>query len=574
MPSLQDMVRVLAFDEPAGLQKRQETLPSGLLHHRDPTELYRDDKGGGREALLLTRATLLLNCLPLGVIVRASATTREISMGKTSVDEVKLENTYRHFIGGEWVASRSGETITTENPATKEPLALFQSGNAEDIDSAVSQAKRAFESFSDTTPQERATLLHKIADVIDENAETFAIIETLDNGKPIRETRAADIPLASDHFRYFASVVRAEEDGCARIDANTYSHNYAEPLGVVGQIIPWNFPLLMAAWKLAPALAAGNTVVLKPAEQTPLSVLELMKRIGHLLPPGVVNVVTGYGPECGAPLVTHADVAKVAFTGSSEVGRIIAAEAGKMMKPVTLELGGKSPNIVFSDANLDQATEGLVLGSAFNQGEVCTCGSRALVHEDVYERVKEGVKQRFEKIKVGDPLDESTMMGAQVSKEQYDKILGYIEHARKTEGHQFVCGGQKDSERGYFIRPTVVETDNRSKLAQEEIFGPVLCLLRFKSEEEAIDIANDTVYGLGAGLWTRDVNRVHRMTRAIKAGRIWVNTYHQYPAHAPFGGYKESGIGRENHKMALNAYRQNKNVIISHGEEETGLFPS
>jgi acyl-CoA reductase-like NAD-dependent aldehyde dehydrogenase len=495
------------------------------------------------------------------------------TMSIVSTADLKLQDTYRHLIGGEWVVSSSRQTLETVNPATEEVLARFQAGNGEDIDAAVTAARRAFPNWRRTTVTERARILNAIADIIETNKEDFARIETLDNGKPIRESRNVDIPLSVDHFRYFASVIRAEENTSARLNDTDQSYNYAEPLGVVGQIIPWNFPLMMAAWKIAPALAAGNCVVLKPAEQTPLSVLELGQRIQHLLPPGVLNIVTGDGPGAGAPLVAHREVDKIAFTGSTEVGRLIAEEAGKRMTPVTLELGGKSPNIVFPDANLPRAMEGLVLALALNQGEVCTCGSRALVHTDVYDKVRQGLKARFERIRVGDPLDETTVMGAQVSREQFDTINSYLQHAHHDRGIKIVCGGQPVNRKGYFIQPTIVETDNTTKLDQEEIFGPVLTLMRFRDEAEAVAMANDTPYGLGAGLWTRDVNRIHRMTREIQAGRIWVNTYHAYPAHAPFGGYKDSGRGRETHKMMLDAYRQNKNVIISHDENETGLFP-
>lgn len=340
---------------------------------------------------------------------------------------------------------------------------------------------------------------------------------------------------------------------------------------MVGQIIPWNFPLLMAAWKLAPALAAGCTIVLKPAEQTPLTIIELAKKISHLLPPGVLNIVTGFGEEAGAALATHKGIKKLAFTGSSAVGKLVVKAAAENMIPVTLELGGKSPNIVFPDANIEKAIEGLTLGACFNQGEVCTCGSRALVHEDIFDQVVEGLKKRFSKIKVGDPLLFETMKGAQASQEQFEKISSYLDHANKND--RCIVGGKVIVGEGFFVEPSVYETTNSSKIAQEEIFGPVLSLIRFKTEEEAIQIANETSYGLGSGLWTKDVNRIFRMTRAIQAGRVWVNNYHTYPAHAPFGGYKNSGIGRETHKMMLQSYRQNKNVIISYSEEETGFFP-
>lgn len=487
---------------------------------------------------------------------------------------VGINPSYKLFIGGEWVESLSGQTFDSINPATGKVLASFQSGNEEDIDVAVAAATKAFASFRYKSPSERSSLLLKIADTIESNLEEFAKMETLDNGKPIRETMAADIPLCVDHFRYFAGVIRSEEDSGSSLDAHTYSYNYKEPIGVVGQIIPWNFPLLMAVWKLAPALAAGNCIVLKPAEQTPLTILELMKKIQDFLPPGVINVVTGFGEQAGAPLVKHPGVKKIAFTGSTEVGKKIAKSAAESMKPVTLELGGKSPNIVFPDANLSKAVEGVTMGAVFNQGEVCTCGSRALIHEDIYEDFKKALIDRFEKVEVGDPMKPSTMIGAQVSKEQFDKISGYLSHAKTSEDCDIVCGGEPEPSDGYFIKPTIVETSNHSKLAQEEIFGPVLSLIRFKDEEEALAIANDTVYGLGAGVWTKDVNRIQRLVKGIEAGRVWVNNYHAYPAHSPFGGYKESGYGRETHKMALSAYQQNKNAIVSYSEEELGFYPA
>ncbi len=487
--------------------------------------------------------------------------------------DLAIDQAYKHYIGGEW-ASSNNETFDSHNPSNGKLLASFAKGNDKDIDAAVSAAKSAFTSWSQTSVTERATILNKIAELIENNADRLAKIETLDNGKPIRETSFADIPLAADHFRYFAGVIRAEENTSAVLDENTHSYNYAEPIGVVGQIIPWNFPLLMAAWKIAPALAAGNCIVLKPAEQTPLSIMELMKLTHDIIPAGVVNVVTGFGPEAGAPLVRHPDVNKVAFTGSSEVGKVICKMAAESMKPVTLELGGKSPNIIFPDANINKAIDGLVMAFAFNQGEVCTCGSRALIHEDIYDKVVEGMIAKIKKIKIGDPMDPETMLGSQASKEQFDKIVSYLEHAKQAEDCEVIYGGDPVPGDGYFIKPTLVATNNDSKLAREEIFGPVLGLIKFKNEEEAVAIANDTNYGLGAGLWTTDINRVHRMGRQIEAGRIWVNNYHAYPAHAPFGGYKESGLGRETHKMMLNAYRQNKNLIISYGNEETGFYPS
>ena len=488
-----------------------------------------------------------------------------------------IQSSYGHFIDGQWTEGVAKDTFRSIDPSTEDILAHFQAGNSEDIHKAVSAAKKAFISFSKWTVAERASLLNKIADALEARAADFAVMESMDNGKPIRETRMADIPASIDHFRYFAAVIRGEEDTSFVIDEHTESYNYQEPLGVVGQIIPWNFPLLMAAWKIAPALAAGNTIVLKPAEQTPLTIMEFCKLTQSIIPDGVLNVVTGYGPDAGAPLVEHADVKKVAFTGSSAVGKIIAETAAKTMKPVTLELGGKSPNIVFPDAPMAKAIEGLVMGALFNQGEVCTCGSRALVHSDIYDEVKAGLIKRFEQVKVGNPLDESVSMGAQASKEQFEKICGYLDKANSGSEYTVLAGGAPHKVGsdgvGYFVKPTLVETDNGSCLAQEEIFGPVLSLIKFSSDDDALRIANDTDYGLGAGVWTKDANRIRRMTKGIEAGRVWVNTYHAYPSHAPFGGYKQSGIGRETHKMMLAAYRQNKNVIISYSENETGLYP-
>ena len=493
-------------------------------------------------------------------------------MGK--IAEVSgIQKVYGHYIGGEWVNGAAGETFDSINPATEEVIASFQAGNAQDIDYAVSAATQAFQVYGNTTIQERAQLLGKIADALEAHAEDFAIMESMDNGKPIRETRFADIPLSIDHFRYFAAIIRGEEDTSCKVSSSLQSFNYAEPLGVVGQIIPWNFPLLMAAWKIAPALATGNTIVMKPAEQTSLTIMEFAKLTQDIIPAGALNIVTGMGPDAGAPLVAHPGIKKIAFTGSSEVGQLISSEAAKTMKPVTLELGGKSPNIVFPDASLPKAIEGITLGALFNQGEVCTCGSRALVHEDIYDEVKAGLIKRFEKVVLGDPLNEDTTMGAQASKEQFDKISSYLKKAHDGSEYSVVTGGAALDGKGFFVTPTIVETHNSAQLAQEEIFGPVLSLIKFKTEEEALFLANDTEYGLGAGLWTKDINRIHRITTGIQAGRIWVNNYHAYPSHAPFGGYKKSGYGRETHKMMLSAYRQNKNVIISYSDDEAGLYP-
>ncbi len=421
----------------------------------------------------------------------------------------------------------------------------------------------------------------KIADRMEQNLAMLAMAETWDNGKPIRETTLADLPLAVDHFRYFASCIRSQEGGISEIDAKTYAYHFHEPLGVVGQIIPWNFPILMAVWKLAPALAAGNCVVLKPAEQTPASILVLMELIGDLLPPGVINVVNGFGLECGKPLASSNRIAKIAFTGETTTGRLIMQYASQNIIPVTLELGGKSPNVFFEDVMarddsfLDKALEGFAM-FALNQGEVCTCPSRALVQESIYERFMEKAVKRVEAIKQGSPLDMSTMIGAQASSEQLEKILSYLDIGRQ-EGAEVLTGGARnllegELKDGYYVKPTIFAGHNRMRIFQEEIFGPVVSVTTFKTEEEALEIANDTLYGLGAGVWSRDANRAFRMGRGIQAGRVWTNCYHHYPAHAAFGGYKSSGIGRENHKMMLDHYQQTKNLLVSYDESPMGFF--
>ncbi|MFM6978848.1 MAG: aldehyde dehydrogenase, partial [Methylophilaceae bacterium] len=426
-----------------------------------------------------------------------------------------------------------------------------------------------------------AGILLKIADRIEANLETIATAETIDNGKPIRETMNADIPLSADHFRYFAGCLRAQEGSICEIDENTIAYHYHEPLGVVGQIIPWNFPILMAAWKLAPALAAGNVVVLKPAEFTPISILILMELIADLVPPGVINIVNGYGREVGAPLASSKRIAKIAFTGSTATGRVIAQAAAGNLIPATLELGGKSPNIFFDDiaaeddAFFDKAVEGLVL-FAFNQGEVCTCPSRAIIQESIYDKFMERVLPRVAAIKQGNPLDPNTMIGAQASTEQLNKILSYMDIGRQ-EGAQVLCGGERnvlggDLADGYYVKPTLFKGNNNMRIFQEEIFGPVLSVTTFKDEAEALKIANDTIFGLGAGVWSRDGSRAYRMGRGIKAGRVWTNCYHAYPAHAAFGGYKESGIGRETHKMMLDHYQQTKNLLVSYSPNKLGFF--
>ncbi|WP_289032013.1 aldehyde dehydrogenase family protein, partial [uncultured Algoriphagus sp.] len=493
----------------------------------------------------------------------------------------QLKEKYDHFIGGKWVAPSSGEYFDNISPIDGKPIAKAARGNKQDIDMALDAAHAAFPSWSKTSPTERSRILNKIADVIEENLEMLARIETMDNGKALRETRAADLPLCVDHFRYFAGVIRADESTISEHDEHTVSIALHEPLGVVGQIIPWNFPLLMATWKIAPALAAGCCTVVKPAEQTPTSIMVLMELIGDILPAGVLNVVSGFGPEAGKPLATSPRVAKVAFTGETTTGRLIMQYASENLIPVTMELGGKSPNIFMksiADADddfFDKCVEGAVM-FALNQGEVCTCPSRILVHEDIYDVFMERVIARTKSIKMGHPLAEDTMMGAQASNDQYEKILSYIEIG-KQEGASVLTGGAKAGlnsglETGYYIQPTILKGHNKMRVFQEEIFGPVTCVTTFKTTEEAIEIANDTMYGLGAGLWSRDAHELYQVPRAIKAGRVWVNCYHAYPAHAPFGGYKKSGFGRENHAMMLNHYRQTKNMLISYSKQKLGFF--
>ncbi|NLY79839.1 MAG: aldehyde dehydrogenase, partial [Lysinibacillus sp.] len=450
-----------------------------------------------------------------------------------------------------------------------------------DVDKAVEAAQNAFKTWGRSDVKERSAILLKIADRIEAKADFFAEVESLDNGKPIRETSGADIPLAIDHFRYFAGVIRAQEGGISQIDENTVAYHFQEPIGVVGQIIPWNFPILMACWKLAPALAAGNCVVLKPAEQTPTSILVLMELIEDLLPPGVVNIVNGYGLEAGKPLASNPRIGKVAFTGETTTGRLIMQYASQNIIPVTLELGGKSPNIFFEDVMaaddefLDKAVEGFVL-FALNQGEVCTCPSRALIQESIYDKFMERALKRVEAIKTGNPLDPNTMMGAQASTEQMEKILSYIDIG-KQEGAEVLTGGERNNlggelSDGFYIKPTVFKGHNKMRIFQEEIFGPVVAVTTFKDKEEALEIANDTMYGLGAGVWTRDINTAYRIGRGIQAGRVWTNCYHQYPAHAAFGGYKMSGIGRETHKMMLEHYQQTKNLLVSYSPNKLGFF--
>ncbi len=491
-----------------------------------------------------------------------------------------FKSQYENFIGGEWVAPVDGQYFENYSPVDGSLIAKVAQSNIKDVNLAVEAATAAFVDWGKSAATDRSNLLFKIAARLEENLETLALAETWDNGKAIRETMAADIPLAIDHFRYFGSVIRAESGEISDLDANTVSMEVHEPLGVVAQIIPWNFPILMAVWKIAPALAAGNCVVLKPAEQTPVSIMFVIEAIADLLPPGVLNVINGFGPEAGKPLAQHPDIKKVAFTGETTTGRLIMQYASENIIPVTLELGGKSPNVFFDsvmaedDNFLDKAIEGLVL-FAFNQGEVCTCPSRALIQENIYDKFMERCLKRIEAITMGDTLDSATMMGAQASNDQYEKILNYIDIG-KQEGAEILTGGTKFENpvypNGYYIKPTVFKGDNKMRIFQEEIFGPVLSVTTFKDEAEALEIANDTLYGLGAGVWTRDVHQMQSMARGIEAGRVWCNCYHAYPAHASFGGYKKSGIGRETHKMMLNHYRHTKNILTSFDKNKLGFF--
>ncbi|WP_246944722.1 aldehyde dehydrogenase [Bacillus pinisoli] len=495
--------------------------------------------------------------------------------------KVNFKSRYENYIGGKWTAPVNGQYFENITPVTGKAFCEVARSSAEDIELALDAAHEAKTAWGRTSVTERANILNKIADRIEQNLEVLAVAETWDNGKPVRETLAADLPLAVDHFRYFAGTVRAQEGSLSEIDHDTVAYHYHEPLGVVGQIIPWNFPLLMAVWKLAPALAAGNCVVLKPAEQTPASIMVLMELIEDLLPPGVVNVVNGFGVEAGKPLASSSRVAKVAFTGETTTGRLIMQYASQNLIPVTLELGGKSPNIFFEDVMaqdddfLNKAVEGFVM-FALNQGEVCTCPSRALIHENIYDRFMEKAIARVAEIKQGNPLDTETMIGAQASTEQLEKILSYFEIG-KQEGAEVLAGGERnflegDLEGGYYVKPTVFKGHNKMRIFQEEIFGPVVSVTTFKDPAEALAIANDTLYGLGAGVWTRDVNTAYRFGREIQAGRVWTNCYHAYPAHAAFGGYKASGIGRENHKMMLSHYQQTKNLLVSYSPQKLGFF--
>ena len=494
---------------------------------------------------------------------------------------VALRERYENFIGGAWIAPSTGEYRENVTPSTGEPFCEVAYSGAQDIELALDAAHAAKDDWGGRSPADRAAVLNAVADAIEENLEMLAVAESYENGKPVRETLAADIPLAADHFRYFAGAIRSEEGRISEIDDQTYAYHFQEPLGVVGQIIPFNFPILMAAWKIAPALAAGNCTVLKPASPTPWSILKLAEVIGDALPPGVLNIVNGPGAEIGKALASNKRIAKVAFTGETVTGRLIMSYAAQNLIPSTTELGGKSPNVFFEDvmaaddAFLDKAIEGLVL-YAFNKGEVCTCPSRALIHESIYDEFMERCLERIRAIKQGDPLDRDTMIGAQVSSAQREKIESYVKIGR-DEGAEVLIGGQRPGLNGrlaggYYFEPTVVKGHNKMRVFQEEIFGPVLAVTTFKDEAEALEIANDTLYGLGAGVWTRDGSRAFRMGRAIKAGRVWTNCFHHYPAHAAFGGYKSSGVGRENHRMMLEHYSQTKCLLVSYDPNPMGFF--
>ena len=488
---------------------------------------------------------------------------------------------YDNYINNKWVKPADGKYFENITPISGKPFCEVARSNEKDINLALDAAHAAKDTWGKTSATDRANILLKIADRMEQSLETISLAETIDNGKPIRECMAADIPLAIDHFRYFASAVRAQEGSIGEIDHETMAYHFHEPLGVVGQIIPWNFPILMAVWKLAPALAAGNCIVLKPAEQTPVSIMVLMEIIGDLLPPGVLNVVNGFGLEAGKPLASSSRIAKIAFTGETTTGRLIMQYASQNIIPVTLELGGKSPNIFFEDimdkddSFFDKALEGFTM-FALNQGEVCTCPSRAIIQESIYDQFMERALERVKAVTQGSPLEASTMIGAQASSEQMEKILSYIKLG-KEEGAELLIGGNRtmlegEHADGYYIEPTVFKGTNKMRIFQEEIFGPVVSVTTFKDEAEALEIANDTLYGLGAGVWTRNGNTAFRMGKGIQAGRVWTNCYHAYPAHAAFGGYKSSGIGRETHKMMLDHYQQTKNLLVSYTETKLGFF--
>ena len=495
--------------------------------------------------------------------------------------KVEFKSRYEHFIGGEWTPPVKGQYFENVTPVTGKVFCEVARGTAEDIDVALDAAWKAAPAWGATSPAERALVLHRIADRMEENLEMLAVAETWDNGKAVRETLNADVPLAIDHFRYFAGAIRAQEGGLSQVDEDTVAYHFHEPLGVVGQIIPWNFPLLMGVWKLAPALAAGNAVVIKPAEQTPASIMVFIELIADLLPAGVVNVVNGFGLEAGKPLAQSPRIRKIAFTGETTTGRLIMQYASENIIPVTLELGGKSPNVFFEDvmanddAYWDKAQEGFTL-FALNQGEVCTCPSRALVQESIAEKFLDAVVERTSRIVTGNPLDTDVMMGAQASNDQLEKITSYLDIGRQ-EGAEVLIGGARaemegELSGGYYVQPTIFRGDNSMRIFQEEIFGPVVSTTTFTDFDDAMRIANDTLYGLGAGVWSRNGNTAYRAGRAIQAGRVWVNNYHAYPAHAAFGGYKSSGIGRENHLMMLDHYQQTKNLLVSYSEDKLGFF--
>jgi len=490
--------------------------------------------------------------------------------------EKNMQDSYKMFINGKWVDGKEGKTFDSYCPANGEFLSTCAEASKEDVDLAVDFAWKAFKSWKDVSPESRSSYLLKIADLLEGNAVKIAMVETMDNGKPIRESSAIDLPLAIDHFRYFAGVIRAEEDKSVMIDKDTMSIILKEPIGVVGQIIPWNFPLLMAAWKIAPAIAVGNTVVMKPSSTTSLSILELAKIFEEVLPPGVVNIVTGLGSTTGNYILEHPDFRKLAFTGSTDVGYTVADAAAKKLIPSTLELGGKSANIFFPDCPWEKAVEGVILGILLNQGQVCCAGSRAFVHEDIYDKFMSEVIKCFENTKVGIPWEKDTKMGPLVNESQLYKVLGYVE-VGKQEGARLAYGGNRivknGLEKGFFMQPTIfTDVNNNMRIAQEEIFGPVLSVIKFKTEEDVINMANDSEFGLAGAVWTKDINRALRVSRAIETGRMWVNNYNNLPAHTPFGGYKKSGIGRETHKMMLEHYTQKKNILISLSEDKLGLY--